>query len=156
MTTLCVQKCTISFKFDNFPQVPTFPEKELIQFPIFYKIIHGKNFVKLLTRKGQAWEKKLNKRSTCRFLKKHSDIHDYPTRHVNDFNLTDKMKSFSNHAIQSYGPIPWNSLSKTIKQSKSVKQFHSQNVGVEYIFCWLELQGMLVVLPIKNHKIFLS
>ena len=57
---------------------------------------------------------------------KRSDIHDYPTRHVNNLNLTNNRKSFSDHAIRTNGPILWNSLSKTIRESKSVKHFRNQ------------------------------
>ena len=57
---------------------------------------------------------------------KRSDIHDYPTRHVNNLNLTNNTKSFSDHAILTNGPILWNSLSKTIRESNSVKHFRNQ------------------------------
>jgi hypothetical protein len=60
------------------------------------------------------------------YFTKRSDIHDYPTRHVNDFNLTNNKKSFSDHAIRTSGPILWNPLPKTIKESKSVKHFRNQ------------------------------
>ena len=59
------------------------------------------------------------------YFMKRSDIHDYPTRHVNNLNLTNNRKSFSDHAIRN-GPILWNSLSKTIRESKSVKHFRNQ------------------------------
>ena len=49
------------------------------------------------------------------YFMKRSDIHDYPTRHVNNLNLTNNRKSFSDHAIRTNGPILWNSLSKTIR-----------------------------------------
>ena len=57
---------------------------------------------------------------------KRSDIHDYPTRHVKYLNLTNNRKSFSDHAIRTNGPILWNLLSKTIRESKSVKHFRNQ------------------------------
>ena len=60
------------------------------------------------------------------YFMKRSDIHDYPTRHVNNLNLTNNRKSFSDHAIRTNGPILWNSLSKTIRESKSVKHFRNQ------------------------------
>ena len=36
------------------------------------------------------------------FFTKRSDTHDYPTRHVNDFNLTNNKKAFSDHAIERF------------------------------------------------------
>ena len=60
---------------------------------------------------------------------KRSDIHDYPTRHVNNLNLTNNRKSFSDHAIRTNGPILWNSLSKTIRESNSVKHIRNQFKG---------------------------
>ena len=60
------------------------------------------------------------------YFMKRSDIHDYPTRHVNNLNLTNNRKSFSDHAIRTNGPILWNLLSKTIRESKSVKHFRNQ------------------------------
>ena len=53
-----------------------------------------------------------------------SDIHDYPTRHGNDLKLINNKKSFSDHSICN-GLIVWNLLSKTIRESKSVKHFHN-------------------------------
>ena len=50
-------------------------------------------------------------------------FHDYPTRHVNDYNLTNNRKSFSKHAIRT------NELIfgiRFLKQSKSVKHFRNQ------------------------------
>ena len=47
----------------------------------------------------------------------------YPTRHVNDFNLTKNKKAFSDHAIRTRGLVLWNSLSKSLRDSKSVKHF---------------------------------
>ena len=38
------------------------------------------------------------------YFKKRSDIHDYPTRHVNDLTLSLNKKSFSDHAIPTSGP----------------------------------------------------
>ena len=53
------------------------------------------------------------------------DIHEYPTRHVNDLNLTNNNKSFSDHTFHTHGPILWNSLPKSIKECKSVKHFRT-------------------------------
>ena len=60
------------------------------------------------------------------YLTKRSEIHDYPTRHVNDLNLTNNKKSFSDHAIRTNGTILRNSLSKTLKESKTITYFRNQ------------------------------
>ena len=60
------------------------------------------------------------------YFTKRSDTHDYPTRHVNDFNLAKNKKAFSDHAIRTRGPILWNSLSKSMRNSKSVNHFRKQ------------------------------
>ena len=60
------------------------------------------------------------------YFTKRSDTHDYPTRHVNDFNLTNNKKAFSDRAIRTRGPVLWNSLSKSMRDSKSVKHFRKQ------------------------------
>ena len=44
---------------------------------------------------------------------------------MNDLNLTKNKKSFPDHGIQTRGPILWNSLSKPMKESKSVKHFRN-------------------------------
>ena len=59
------------------------------------------------------------------YFSKRSDIHEYPTRHVNDLNLTNNKKTFSDHTIRTRGPILWNSLPKSIKECKSVKHFRT-------------------------------
>ena len=56
------------------------------------------------------------------YFSKRSDIHEYPTRHINDLNLTNNKKSFSDHTICTRGLL-WNSLPKSIKECKSVKHF---------------------------------
>ena len=60
------------------------------------------------------------------YFKKRSDIHDYPTRQVNDLTLSLNKKSFSDHAIRTSGPHLWNSLPDKLKDSKTVKQFRNQ------------------------------
>ena len=45
--------------------------------------------------------------------------------HVHDLNLTYNKKSFSDHAIRTSGPILWNSLPKTLKDSKTIGHFRS-------------------------------
>ena len=59
------------------------------------------------------------------YFSKRSDIHDYPTRHVNDLNLTNNKKSFSDHTVRAHGPFLWNSLPKSTKECKSVKHFRT-------------------------------
>ena len=60
------------------------------------------------------------------YFSKHSDIHDYPTRHGNDLNLTNNKKLFSDHTIRTRGPILCNSLPTTVNDSKSGKHFRTQ------------------------------
>jgi len=60
------------------------------------------------------------------FFSKRSDIHDYKTIHGNDFNLTKNKKAFSDRGIRTHGPLLWNSLTSTIKTSKSVKHFRKR------------------------------
>ena len=60
------------------------------------------------------------------YFTKRSDTHNYPTRYVNDFNLTNNKKAFSVHSSQTLGPVHWNSLSKSMRDSKSVKHFRKQ------------------------------
>ena len=57
------------------------------------------------------------------YFTKRSEISDYPTRHVNNLNLTNNNKSFSDNTIQMSGPILCNSLSKTLKESKTIIHF---------------------------------
>ena len=59
------------------------------------------------------------------YFTKRSDIHNYSTRHVNDLNLTKNKKSFSDHGIRSCGPILWNSLPKSLKETKTAKHFRN-------------------------------
>ena len=59
------------------------------------------------------------------FFTKRSDIHDYPTRHVNDLHLTKNKKTFSDQGIRSRGPILWNSFPKALKETKTVKLFRN-------------------------------
>ena len=60
------------------------------------------------------------------YFPRRSNIHDYPTRQVNDLNLTNNNKSFSYHSIQTCGPISWNSLPTAIKDSRCVNHFQNQ------------------------------
>ena len=60
------------------------------------------------------------------YFTKRSEIQDYPTRQINDLNLTCNKKSFSDHAIRTSGPILWNSLPKTLKESKTIRHFRNQ------------------------------
>ena len=59
------------------------------------------------------------------YFSKRSDIHDYPTRHGNDLNLTNNKKLFSDQTIRTRGPILWNLLPTTVKDSKSAKHFRT-------------------------------
>ena len=60
------------------------------------------------------------------YFTKRSDIHEYPTRQVNDFNTTKNKKSFSDRGVRTSGPVLWNSLSKDLKNSCSVKSFRQK------------------------------
>ena len=60
------------------------------------------------------------------YFSKRSDVHGYPTRHVNDYNIMKNKRSFSDHTIRVNGPILWNSLEKSLRYSKSVKHFRTQ------------------------------
>ena len=60
------------------------------------------------------------------YFTERSEIHGYPTRHTHDLNLTSNKKSFSNHAFHTTGPILWNSLPNTLKESKTVRVFRNQ------------------------------
>ena len=60
------------------------------------------------------------------YFSKRSDVHNYSTRHVNDLNLTNNKKAFPDHGIRSSGPILWNSLSKMLKETKTVNTFRSK------------------------------
>ena len=58
------------------------------------------------------------------FRKRHDlDIHDYPTRQVNDLMLSLNKKSFSDHGIRTSGPHLWNSLPPKLKKLKTVKHY---------------------------------
>ena len=59
------------------------------------------------------------------YLSKRSVIHEYPTRDVNNLNLTDNEKSFLDYTIRTRCPIRWNSLPELIKECKSVKHFRT-------------------------------
>ena len=63
------------------------------------------------------------------YFTKRSEIHDYRTRHVNDLNLTNNKKFFYDHAIRTSGTILWNSLSKTLKESKTIRHLRNQFRG---------------------------
>ena len=66
------------------------------------------------------------------YFTKRSVIHDYPTRHINDLNITCNEKSFSDHAIRTSGSILWNSLTKTLKESKTIR--HSEINSKKHLF----------------------
>ena len=57
------------------------------------------------------------------YFVQHSDMHNYPTRRANDMNITkNKIKSFSDNAVQTSRPIPSNSC-KSLKVASSLKAF---------------------------------
>ena len=60
------------------------------------------------------------------YFKKRSDIHDYPTRQVNDLTLSLNKKSFSAHATRTSEPHLRNSLPQKLKESKTVEHFRNQ------------------------------
>ena len=62
------------------------------------------------------------------YFKKRSDIHDYPTRQIENltFSLNIIGNPFSDHAIRSSGPHLWNLLPEKLKDSETVKQFRNQ------------------------------
>ncbi len=60
------------------------------------------------------------------YFVKHSDIHSYPTRRVNDLNLTKNKKSFSDNAVRTTGPILLKSINKTLKLAISIKHFREK------------------------------
>jgi hypothetical protein len=71
------------------------------------------------------------------YFTKRSEIHDYQTRHKNDLNLTRNKKVFSDHSVRTAGPILWNTLKTSIKNSKSKKQFRhhfKQELISHYIY----------------------
>ena len=55
------------------------------------------------------------------YFRKRSDIHDHPTRHVDDLDVINNKKSFSDHSIRACGLTLWNSLNAEIKNYKSSK-----------------------------------
>ena len=62
------------------------------------------------------------------FFSRRSQVHDYQTRHVNNFSITNNnnKKSFSDRAIRTHGPILWNSLNKSVKGTNTIKQFRKK------------------------------
>jgi len=60
------------------------------------------------------------------FFTKRSEIHNYQTRYKNDYNQTRNKKCFSDNSVRTQGPILWNSLNESIKNSNSTKHFRNQ------------------------------
>ena len=60
------------------------------------------------------------------YFVKHAENHNYTTRNAQDYVINKITKMFSNQAIRNCGPTFWNSLEKTVKQSKSVKIFKNK------------------------------
>ena len=59
------------------------------------------------------------------YFKKRSDTHCYQTRQIDDLSHTFNKKSFSDHCVRASGPTLWNSLPKSIKESRTTKQFRN-------------------------------
>ena len=57
---------------------------------------------------------------------KNRENHKYKTRNAQDYVVNKIKKAFSNQAIRNCGPSFWNSLDKTVKQSKNVKNFRKK------------------------------
>ena len=57
------------------------------------------------------------------YFTKRSDIHDYPTRHVNDLNITNNKKSFSDQGIRSSGPHTLELAPKIFKRISKCQTF---------------------------------
>ena len=57
------------------------------------------------------------------YFQKRSEIHNYPTRHCENLNLTKHKKMFSDHSVRTKGPHLWNSLDKSFQSLKSTKHF---------------------------------
>ena len=77
------------------------------------------------------------------YFKKRSDIHNYSTRHCNNYNLTKNKKTFSDHSVRTSGPYLWNTLENQLKQSKSVhflNQFKQKLISTYLWFFLLEHQ----------------
>jgi len=60
------------------------------------------------------------------FFKKRSDIHDYQTRQKDDYDQTNNKKCFPDHSVRTKGPILWNSLNDSQKNSKTTIHFRNQ------------------------------
>ena len=81
---------------------------------------------------------------TIKKKKKHSDIHCYQTRHVNDLNLTRNKNHCFDHSVRTSGLILWNNLEE---KKKSVKQLRIQyNQTLSQIIIKLFLSGTVFCL----------
>lgn len=66
------------------------------------------------------------------YFSRRSDIHEYSTRQVNNLNTTKNKKWFSDRRIQ-MASFLWDSLSKDIRNSSSVKCFRQNNYEIVLI-----------------------
>ena len=60
------------------------------------------------------------------YFKKRSEIHNYTTRYKDNYHYTNNKRTFSDHSVRTLGPHLWNSLDKSIQNSKTLKQFRNK------------------------------
>ena len=56
----------------------------------------------------------------------HNEIHNYRTRHKDNYTIPKAKTNFAYKTIKTMGPVKWNVLEKEIKNSKSLKTFRTQ------------------------------
>ena len=61
--------------------------------------------------------------SFLNFFSKHSDIHNYNTRHADNYIAISPKSNLTKQSIKYIGPKVWNSLSTNITNSKTIKAF---------------------------------
>ena len=57
------------------------------------------------------------------YFTKRSDIHDYHTRHSENYNHTRNKKVFTDHAVKTTGPILWNSIDYHVRNANTLNCF---------------------------------
>jgi len=60
------------------------------------------------------------------YFVKQDEVHDYHTRNTTKYCFANNKKAFSDQTIRVSGPVLWNSLTTTLKNSKSTKHFKHQ------------------------------
>lgn len=60
------------------------------------------------------------------YFVKRSEVHNYATRHCDNYNLTKNKKAFSDHSVRTRGPHLWNSLPSSLKKANSVNHFRNK------------------------------